>query len=297
MYSLNQHSGSLFTFVSIVTTAASGTLTSMPSSNRPPLYNPYFRNPIWARAPDAITLPPPIFDSGNMKTSRGAIEAPQALSTTTMEYPFAHSQATRSSFVDHPNLVQTAAEPPHDVKACSTQTELQKLGSFPFAAASSSKVARGNFASASCGSGPSYSLKHRLFDMSQPSRLPPRLRALSKDVALSNSAPMVPPGLSHVVPLPSVARPSGVYQVPSGVTKGKHGTECLLSQSNSVGFAKVVATSSGTPERSGGCAMSRVIAPKNPDLDGIVAAFSSLSAHFMYSLAIKAGADDIFPDP
>lgn len=268
----------------------------MPSSNRP-LYNPYFRNPIWARAPDAVTLPPPIFDSGNMKTSRGAIEAPQAPSTTTMEYPFAHSQATRSSFVDHPNLVQTAAEPPHDVKACSTQTELQKLGSFPFAAASSSKVARGNFASASCGSGPSYSLKHRLPDMSQPSRLPPRLRALSKDVALSNSAPMVPPGLGHVVPLPSVARPSGVYQVPSGVTKGKHGTECLFSQSNSVGFAKVVATSSGTPERSGDCAMSRVIAPKNPDLDGIVAAFSSLSAHFMYSLAIKAGADEIFPDP
>lgn len=278
-------------------TAASGTLASMPSSNRPPLYNPYFRKPIWACPPDAVTLPPPIFDSGNMKSSRGTIEAPQALRTTCIENPLAHSQATRSYFVDHPNLVQRAAAPPHDVKACSTQTELQKLGSFPFAAASSSKVARGNFASASCGSGPSYSLKHRLFDMSQPSRLPPRLRALSKDVALSNSTPIVPPGLGHVVPLPSVARPSGVYQVPSGVTKGRHGTESRFSQSNSDGVARVAAASSDTPERSGSNTIPRVITPKNPDLDGIVAAFSSLSAHFMYSLVIKAGADEIFPDP
>lgn len=232
-----------------------------------------------------------------MKTGRGTIEAPQALSTTCMEDPFARSRATRSYFVDHPHLVQGAAEPPHDVKACSTQTELQKLGLFPFAAASSSKVARGNFASASCGSGPSYSLKHRLFDMSQPSRLPPRLRALSKDVALRHSAPMVPPGLGHVVSLPSVTRPGCVSQAPSSVAKGRHGTESLLFQLNSDGVARVVTASSDTPKHSGGTAVPRVIASKSPDLDGIATAFSSLSAHFMYSLAIKAGADEIFPDP
>lgn len=277
-------------------TAARGTLTSSHSSKRPPLYHSDFRKPIWACSPDAVTLPPPIFDSGNMKTNRGTIEAPLALSTTCMEDPFAHSRATRSYFVDHPNLVQRAAAPPHDVKACSTQTELQKPGLLPFAAASSSKVARGNFASASCGSGPSYSLKHRLFDMSQPSRLPPRLRALSKDVALSNSAPMVPPGLNYVVPLPSVARPSGVSQAPSGVTKGRHGTESLLSQLNSNSVARVVTAPSDIPEHSGSNTVPRVIAPKNQDLDSIATAFSSLSAHFMYSLAIKAGADEIFPD-
>lgn len=232
-----------------------------------------------------------------MKTSRGTIEAPQALSTTCTEDPFAHSRATRSYFVDHPYLVQGAAEPPHDVKACSTQTELQKLELSLLAAASSSKVARGNFARASCGSGPSYSLKHRLFDMSQPSRLPPRLRALSRDVALSNSAPMVPPGLGYVVPLPSVARPGCVSEAPSGVTKGRHGTESLLSQSNSDGVGRVVTAFSDTLERSGSNTVPRVIAPKNPDLDDIATAFSSLSAHFMYSLAIKAGADETFPDP
>lgn len=235
------------------------------------------------------TLPPPIFDSGNMKSSRGTIEAPQTFSITCMEDPFAHSQVTRSYFVNHPHLVQEAAELPHDVKACSTQTELQKLELFLFAAASYSKVARGNFASACCGSGPSYSLKHRLFDMSQPSRLPPRLRALSKDVALSNSAPMVPPGLGHVTPLSSVAR--------SGVAKGKHGTDNHLSQLTLNDVVGVVVTSLDTPERSGGSAVPRVMAPKNPDLDGIATAFSSLSAHFMYSLAIKADADEIFPDP
>jgi hypothetical protein len=274
--------------------AARDTLTSRHSSKPPPLYNSYFRKSIWACSPDAVALPPPIFDSGNMKTSRGTIEASQALSTTCMEDPFAHSRATRSYFVDHSNLVQRAAAPPHDVKACSTQTELQKLGLLPFAAASSSKVARGNFASASCGSGHSYSLKQHLLDMSQPSRLPPRLRALSRDVALSNSAPMVPPGLGHVLPPPSIARPSGVSQAPSGVTKGRHGTESLLSQLNLDGVARVVTASSDTPERSG--TVPRVIAPKNPDLDSITNAFSSLSAHFMYSLAIKAGADEIFTD-
>lgn len=296
LYSLNQHSASLFTPVLTIMTATRGALALRDSSKRLPPYNPYFRKPIWACSPDADTLPPPIFDSGNMKTSRGMIEAPQALSTTCMEDPFAHSRVTRSYFVDHPHLVQGTAAPPHDVKACSTQTELQKLGLFPFAAASPSKVARGNFASTSCRSGPSYLLKHRLFDMSQSSRLPPRLRAISKDVALSNSAPMVPPGLGHVPP-PPVARPGCVCQAPSGVTRGRHGTESLLSQLNSDGVAKVVTASSDNPERSGNSAVPRVIASKDPDLDGIATAFSSLSAHFMYSLAIKAGADEMFPDP
>jgi hypothetical protein len=37
--------------------------------------------------------------------------------------------------------------------------------------------------------------------------------------------------------------------------------------------------------------------PKSLELKGIADAFSGLSAHFLYSLAIQAGADEFFPDP
>ncbi|KAG0705419.1 hypothetical protein DFH29DRAFT_996746 [Suillus ampliporus] len=259
------------------------------------LYTPYFKKPIWACSPDADTLAPPIFDTGNMKTSMGTIAAPHSLGTTGMKDPLAHSRLTRFHFVDHAHLVQETAAPTHDVKACSTQTELQKLGLFPFVADSSSKVAQGNFASASCGSAASYSLGHSLSDMtnkSQPSR------GFSKDVAPRNSVPMVPPGLGHVVPLPSVARPGHVFQAASaGVTQGRSGKEGHFSQSRSDSVAKVVTASSTMSERSGSSAIPLVLTPKNLDRNGIAIAFSNLSAHFMYSLAIKAGADEVFPDP
>ncbi|KAG1753793.1 uncharacterized protein EDB91DRAFT_417587 [Suillus paluster] len=228
------------------------------------------------------------------------IAAPHSLGTTGMMDPLAHSRSTRFHFVGHAYLVQETAALPHDVTACSTQTELQKLGLFTFAADSSLKVAHGNFVSASCGSAASYSLGHCLSDMtnkSQPSRAKPHTRGFAKDVALRNSVPMVPPGLGHVIP-PSVARPGYVSQTASsGVSEGRSGTQGLFSQCGSDGVATVVTASSAVSERSGSGAIPWVVAPQTPDRNGIATAFSSLSAHFMYSLAIKARADEVFPDP
>lgn len=258
------------------------------STKRTTLYTPYFRKPLWACSPDADTLAPPIFDAAIKTTGSTKVSEQKALGITGMEDPIAHSRAPRS-YVHITHLVQETAVSTHDAKACSIMPELQKQGLSPFGAASFSRVAQGSSGSSS-GSATSNSLS----DMGIASQRPTHARNFSDGTAAGNSAPRVPPGLGYDVLL---ASPRCFSQVASlGVIGDRSGADDIFAPH---GLDRIAGVTSPPviPEPRGSCAIPCVLAPKSLELKSIAYAFSDLSAHFMYSLAIQAGADEFFPDP
>lgn len=276
--------------------AIRGYLASRHSTQCTPVYTPYFRKPLWACSPDADTLAPPIFDTRNKMISSANVSDQKALGTTGMEDPFARSRGTRSFVDDNAHLVQATAayQLAHDATACTFITELEKQSLISFAAPSFSRVAPGSSVSSSSGSVASTSLSDMVIP-SQRLSATTHTRDLCDDIAARKSVPVVPPGLGYDIPLSSLARLRGSSQIPAfGVIGDRSSAEGHLAQR---GLDRVVSvTPPVIPELQGSCAIPSVT-PKSLELKGIAYAFSHLSAHFMYSLAIQAGAEDFFPDP
>jgi len=229
--------------------------------------------------------------------SSAKVSDQRALGTTGMEDPFARSRGTRSFVDDNAHLVQATAAYllAHDATACTFITELEKKSLIPFAASSFSRVAPGSSVSPSSGSVVSNSLSDMVIPSQRPSATT-HTRDLCDDIAARKSVPVVPPGLGYDIPLSSLARLRGSSQVTAfGVIGDRNGAEGLLAQRGLDHVASVTPPAI-IPELQGSCAIPSVT-PKSLELKGIAYAFSYLSAHFMYSLAIQAGAEDFFPDP
>jgi len=113
-------------------------------------------------------------------------------------------------------------------------------------------------------------------------------------MAAKKSVPLIPPGLGYDVPISSAAR--CISQAASFGVIGDRSGEDLVAKRGLERVARVKLPSDFSQHQDS-CAIPCVVAPKNLDLKGIACTFSGLSAHFMYSLVLQAGADDCFPDP
>jgi hypothetical protein len=125
------------------------------------------------------------------------------------------------------------------------------------------------------------------------SQRPTHTRNFSDGTAAGKSAPRVPPGLGYDV----LASPRCFSQATSlGVIGDRSGADDIFALH---GLDRIAGVTSPPviPEPRGSCAIPCVLARKSLELKNIAYAFSDLSAHFMYSLAIQAGADEFFPDP